>query len=186
MRVVSGTLRSRKIMAVDGMETRPTADKIKEAVFSRIGPYFSGGMMLDGYSGSGNIAIEAISRGMNQALVCDVSKQAILTIQKNIKELKIDEQVSVYHGKIEKLLEECIAKQVKFDLIYFDPPYLFQKNEELMKLINEHDLLDEEGHLILESRKEDTFSDRIGRIIKTKEVVYGSIKITYYRKEEVV
>lgn len=184
MRVVSGTLRSRKIVAVEGMETRPTADKIKEAIFSRIGPYFSGGIMLDGYSGSGNMAIEAISRGMSEAYACDISKQAIATIQNNIKSLKIEQQVHVHQVKIENLLVEVANKQLKFDLIYFDPPYLLQKNEKLMRLIDEADLLQEDGHLILESRKEDCFAEKIGKLLKIKEVIYGSIKITYYQKEE--
>ena len=80
MRVVAGTLRSRKIEAVEGMDTRPTGDKVKEAVFSRIGPYFQGGEMLDVYSGSGNIGIEAISRGMHHACLNDMSPSESKTI----------------------------------------------------------------------------------------------------------
>ena len=89
MRVVAGKFRSRKIEAVEGMSTRPTADKIKEAIFSRVGPYFQGGNMLDGYGGSGNMGIEAISRGMEHVDCFEIHPKAIATIKKNLKNFNI-------------------------------------------------------------------------------------------------
>ena len=73
MRIVAGEFRSRVIDAVEGSQTRPTGDKVKEAVFSRIGPYFDQGIMLDAYAGSGNISFEALSRGMQESYMCDVN-----------------------------------------------------------------------------------------------------------------
>ena len=181
MRVVAGTLRSRKIEAVEGLETRPTSDKIKEAIFSRIGPYFQGGLMLDGYSGSGNMAIEAISRGIEKTIVCEVNSLAVKTIKKNCQTLKISEQVEIKQRDVERYLSET---ELVFDLIYLDPPYLEQKNEELMKIINQRSLLNQDGHLVIESRKQDEFADQVGQLIKVKEAVYGITKITYYLKEE--
>lgn len=96
MRIVAGEFRSRVISAVEGNTTRPTTDKIKEAVFSRIGPYFDGGNMLDLFGGSGNMSLEAISRGMEHALVCDVSHAAVSTIHKNVKTLDVASRVTIW------------------------------------------------------------------------------------------
>lgn len=177
MRVVAGSLRSRKIEAVEGNETRPTADRIKEAVFSRIGPYFQEGAMLDAYGGSGNIAIEAISRGIQHADICEIQPKAIQTIRQNLKTLKIEKQVQLYERPIEKVLPQL---NNKYDLIYLDPPYALQKNEELIQQISELDLLAKKGVIVVESLKQDEFPLRIGQYVQTKTVVYGITRITYY------
>ena len=91
MRIVAGEFRSRTIDAVAGSATRPTADKIKEAVFSRIGPYFEGGRMLDAYAGSGNISFEAHSRGKCESWQCDISAKAVATIRSNASKLGVEE-----------------------------------------------------------------------------------------------
>lgn len=185
MRVVAGVLRSRKIEAVEGMETRPTADKVKEAIFSRIGPYFQGGNMLDVYSGSGSIAIEAISRGMDFAWLNDSSAAAIKTIQRNIQNLKLEAQTRVTQQSADEVLKTCAAAKLEFDLIYLDPPYAKQQNEVLIQKICDLALIKEEGLILVESRKEDVFNERIGDMVLEKEAFYGITKISYYRREAV-
>lgn len=183
MRVVAGTLRSRKIEAVEGMETRPTADKIKEAVFSRIGPYFQGGRMLDCYAGSGNVGIEAYSRGIEHVVCADSSRKAIQTIKKNLTTLKIAPYFEVHERKIEEVIEQCHQKGYVFDLIYMDPPYRSQKNEELIQKISDYDMLSEDGVIVIESLKEDSFSEKIGQYECVKSATYGITKISYYYKQ---
>lgn len=179
MRVVAGTLRSRKIEAVEGNETRPTADRIKEAVFSRIGPYFQGGNCLDCYGGSGNIGIEAISRGMEQVDVCEIMPKAIQTIQKNIRNLNIEKQVKIYEMPIEQVL---VHLKKQYDLIYIDPPYADQQNEKLLQQLSDLDLLASDGVIVVESLKQDVFSEKIGKYVLTKTATYGITKISYYEQ----
>lgn len=181
MRVVAGKFRSRKIEAVEGMSTRPTADKIKEAIFSRVGPYFQGGRMLDGYGGSGNMGIEAISRGIEHVDCFEIHPKAISTIKKNLKTFNIEHQVAIHRCPIEKNLDLC---KEGYDLIYLDPPYANQQNEYLLSEISKRNLLNEDGVVIVESLKEDVFKEEIEDLVCVKQVIYGITKVSYYERKE--
>ncbi|MDU2952517.1 MAG: 16S rRNA (guanine(966)-N(2))-methyltransferase RsmD [[Clostridium] innocuum] len=183
MRIVAGEFRSRVISAVEGNTTRPTTDKIKEAVFSRIGPYFDGGNMLDLFGGSGNMSLEAISRGMEHALVCDVSYAAVSTIRKNVKTLDVASRVTIWKMDYRQVLAKASQEQRTFDLVYLDPPYKKQQILHILQYLDTHDLVNELGDIICESLKEDEFPDQVGALHKVKDVTYGITRITYYRKE---
>ena len=122
MRIVAGKFGSRVIQAVEGNTTRPTTDKIKEAIFSRIGPYFDGGDMLDLFGGSGNVSFEAISRGMNTSLLCDQNGKAISTIKKNAASLDVQSQCTIWKMDYKKALQKACEEKRCFDLVYLDPP----------------------------------------------------------------
>ena len=109
MRIVAGEFRSRVLTPLKGDQTRPTADKIKEAVFSSIGPYFSGGVMLDAYAGSGNISFEALSRGMAESVLCDISAAAIRTIRSNAALLQVEARCQIYKRDVFAMREESFA-----------------------------------------------------------------------------
>ncbi|KGJ53431.1 rRNA methyltransferase [[Clostridium] innocuum] len=183
MRIVAGEFRSRVISAVEGNTTRPTTDKIKEAVFSRIGPYFDGGNMLDLFGGSGNMSLEAISRGMEHALVCDVSYAAVSTIRKNVKTLDVASRVTIWKMDYRQVLAKASQEQRTFDLVYLDPPYKKQQILHILQYLDTHDLVNELGDIVCESLKEDEFPDQVGALHKVKDVTYGITRITYYRKE---
>ena len=103
MRIVAGDFGGRKLSAVPGMATRPTTDKVKEALFNIIGPYFNGGTSLDLFAGSGGLSIEAVSRGINQAVLVDRQYQAIkqlrriLTLQNMLNNLKFIKWTLIKH-----------------------------------------------------------------------------------------
>lgn len=185
MRIVAGEFRSRVIQAVDGNGTRPTTDKIKEAIFSRIGPYFDGGSMLDLFGGSGNMSLEAISRGMEHALLCDVSAKAIATIQKNCKTLGVQERCRVWKMDYKRALRKAADEGLCFDLVYLDPPYRYQQIQSILEFLDAHDMVSDEGDVVCESLKEDVFPDQIGKLRKVKDVTYGITRITYYKKVSV-
>lgn len=182
MRIVAGKHRSRKIEAVEGMKTRPTLDKVKEAVFSSLGGTFYDGWILDLFSGSGNIALEAISRGMEHAVMVDMSFDAIATMKRNVALLKEEAACEVWKMDAKKALRQCGAKQYQFDFIYLDPPYIQKNIAELMELILEQNLLKDDGILIYEGLKEDENPTHPGLTLY-KEASYGIVKIRYYRKE---
>ena len=183
MRIVAGEFRSRVISAVEGNTTRPTTDNIKEAAFSRIGPYFDGGNMLDLFGGSGNMSLEAISRGMEHALVCDVSHAAVSTIHKNVKTLDVASRVTIWKMDYRQVLAKASQEQRTFDLVYLDPPYKKQQILHILQYLDTHDLVNELGDIVCESLKEDEFPDQVGALHKVKDVTYGITRITYYRKE---
>lgn len=184
MRIVAGKFRSRSIEAVKGVNTRPTLDKVKEAVFSMIGPYFDGGMMLDLFGGSGNIGLEALSRGFDKVIFVDKDYNAIQTITKNCSMLGIKDQVKIWKMDYRSALNQCSSDLLKFDLIYLDPPYAKQKINEILHFIDEHNLLEPGGRVIAESLKEDEFVSEYGNLKKIKESCYGITRITIYRNQK--
>lgn len=183
MRVIAGTHRSRQLKSVPGENTRPTLDKVKGAVFSSLGSYFDGGRVLDLFSGSGNIGIECLSRGMDEGVFVDKAYSAIAVIQENLKALKIDHQL-VWKMEYQKALEKCKLNELKFNLIYLDPPYKEKIIEEIVESISNFQLLEDDGVIVCETIKEYLLEDKIGKFTKYKEAVYGIVKITFYRKEE--
>lgn len=182
MRIVAGTFGSRVIKAVEGTNTRPTTDKIKEAVFSSIGPYFDGGIMLDLFAGSGNIGLEALSRGMEEIYFCDHHPRSIATIKANCATLNVNEKCHIYACDYQKMLNELAQEKKSFDLIYLDPPYRNQRIHEILTWISTHELLKKEGIIVAESLKEDMFEENYHDIYKRKDKTYGITRITIYER----
>ncbi len=180
MRIVAGEFGSRPIKSVKGDATRPTSDKIKGAIFSSLGNFFDGGRFLDCYSGTGNMALEALSRGMEQAVLVDQSRFAIAVIKENIKTLGVQKRCKVYQKDIFALLPSL---KEPFDLIYIDPPYKKQENEKLLSQLDAYHLVSKQGIVVVESLSQESWSDQIGQLVKYKEKTYRNTKITYYRKE---
>ena len=179
MRIIAGKLRSLKIETIEGEKTRPTADRVKEAVFSSIGPYFYGGKMLDCYAGSGNIGFEALSRGIDEVDGFEIDSKACACIKANVKRFKLENQYHLHQKDVMAHLDELKGE---YDLIYLDPPYAKQQNEKLMTMIAKRKLLSEEGILIVESRKEDEFKEEIADLRCYKKAYYGITKISYYER----
>src|SRR5690625_5258619 len=98
MRVIAGQFKGRRLKTVPGKNTRPTSDKIKEAVFHMMGPFFQGGQCLDLFAGSGSLGIEAYSRGMDSVTFIDHSNQAIKCIRTNVKELQMEDNSQIYRN----------------------------------------------------------------------------------------
>lgn len=185
MRIVAGDFRSRKIEAVTGESTRPTTDKVKEAVFSRIGPYFDGGEMLDLFAGSGNVSFEALSRGIETSLMCDKQRKAIETIKRNSKTLQVEKRCVIWQMDYKKALQKIVEEQRQFDFIYLDPPYKEQKIIDILTFLEEHNVIKPYADIVCETLKEDEFPEIIGSLHKVKEVIYGITRITYYKKESI-
>ena len=180
MRIIAGTYSSRRLETLPGTKTRPTLDKVKEAVFSSLGGTFTSGKVLDLYAGSGAIALEAISRGFDSAVLVDVNKQACGIIRKNIELLGVKDQCEVYPMKDTQALNKFVEKGYKFDLIYIDPPYALQHNFKILEFIDEHELLAPNGKVVIESLKEEIYKAEYDHLVYKKEAVYGIMKITYY------
>ncbi len=186
MRIVAGEFSSRKIETLAGNDTRPTLDKVREAVFSSLGTYFDGGVFLDLYAGSGAVGLEALSRGMEFCVFCEKNREAVNIIRKNIESLKVSERCKVYPVSASKLLHLLKDTEIRFDLVYLDPPYKKQENEKMILFMSENSMLNEGARIVVESLKEDTYPAKIGDMIQYKNSIYGITRITYYRKEETV
>lgn len=177
MRVVAGTFGGRPLKTLDGKITRPTTDKVKGAIFNMIGPYFDGGRVLDLFSGSGSLAIEAISRGMDEAVLVERNRQAQAIITENIKMTKAQNQFHLLKMDANKAID---VLKGPFDLVLLDPPYA---KEEIIKNITDLEdagLLSEEVMIVCESDKAVDLPEEISHFGIWKQKTYGISKVTVY------
>lgn len=151
MRVISGKYKGRKLKGFDIVGTRPTMDRVKESLFAMIQDYINDSVVLDLFSGSGNLGIEALSNGAKYAYLVDNNNIAIKTINSNINKLNMD-NVEVLKGDYKSILKSI---NKKIDIIFLDPPYKDNYIEESIKLILEYDLLSENGLIVCESNSLD-------------------------------
>src|SRR5690606_36343537 len=117
MRVISGTAKGRALKAVPGKRTRPTTDKGKEALFSIIGPYFDGGIVLDLFAGTGGLGIEALSRGAEKAIFIDMDPASIAVIRANLQAAKLDERAEIYRNEANQAIKQFVKRGLAFDYI---------------------------------------------------------------------
>ena len=153
MRIIGGKARGTKLYTLDGNNTRPTLDRVKESMFNIIQNDIQDTVFLDLFSGSGAIGLEAISRGAKKAILCDKSKDAINIIKKNIVKTKFEKQIELYELSYNKVLTNMIKE--KIDIIYIDPPYETNFAYEALKIILDKDLITQESTIIVETDREE-------------------------------
>ena len=150
MRIISGSARGLKLKAPDGLNTRPTADRIKESLFNIIAPYLYDCSFLDLFSGSGAIGIEALSRGAKDATFVDFDKNSINIIKQNIKLAKFEEKSNIYNIDVLHTIDLLSNNGKKFDIIFLDPPYDKGLLIPALKKIEDKNLLKDDGFIICE------------------------------------
>ncbi len=151
MRIISGKMRGTKLYTLEGLNTRPTMDRVKESLFNIINTKIENSIVLDLFSGSGALALEALSRGAKEAVLCDSSREAIHVIQKNIQKTRTEEETVVLHCHYEKALQELKMQQKRFDIILLDPPYATNAVEKAIEQIIRNQLLQDNGIIVVET-----------------------------------
>jgi len=180
VRVVSGSKKGLHLKAVPGVSTRPTTDKVKEAIFNIIGPYFDGGYGLDLFGGSGGLGIEALSRGIDKVIFVDRDQKAIQTIKGNLDICRLQDQAEVYRNDAYRALKAIMKREIKFDLIFLDPPYKQQKLMELIEAIHDHQLLTDNGYITAEHGSDVMLEQSIGNLTLVRHEIYGVIGVSIY------
>ncbi|WP_323610843.1 16S rRNA (guanine(966)-N(2))-methyltransferase RsmD [Erysipelothrix enhydrae] len=180
MRVVAGTFGSRPIKTLKGDTTRPTTDKVRAAIFNRIGPFFNEGAMLDVFGGSGAMAIESISRGIEHGVVFEKDTRAFNVIQDNIKTFGLESCIQLKKGDSMKLLETVSGS---FEFVFLDPPYRYEHTLEIIKLIIKRDLVVDGGLIICETDKNYDLPNEIDGYSLDCVKDYGISKVRYYKKD---
>lgn len=165
MRIISGTARGTKLYTLEGQNTRPTLDRVKESLFNIIQNDIQNSVFLDLFSGSGAIGLEAASRGAKKVILCDKSKDAIKIINKNIEKTHLKEKVELYNLDYEILLKTKINNE-KIDIIYIDPPYDSDFAMKSIEYVIKQKIADEDTIIIIETDKE----EKILEELKEKEV----------------
>ena len=177
MRVISGKSRGTSLYSLEGIHTRPTTDRVKESMFSIINFNIPDSVVLDLFSGSGALGIEAISRGAKKCYFIENSKQAADIIKKNIEKTNSSENAILKLMDFKAFLNSV---QEKFDVILLDPPYNKKMCDEAMKIIFERSLLNDEGIIVCETE----FGEVINTdFTKMKGYKYGKIALSVYKKD---
>jgi len=158
MRIITGTLKGRKINIPNTLEVRPTADRTKEGLFSVIEArrYIREARVLDLFAGSGNLGFEAISRGASRVLFVDNDRRNIRHIEKLGKEFKVSSQIRTAVSDVKSFLE---GPALPYDIVFSDPPYEYPHMEEMIETVLHEGWLNEGGWLILEHDKRHDFND---------------------------
>ena len=183
MRIIAGEFKGRSVKAVPGHFTRPIGDKSKEALFQMIGPFFDGGSCLDLFAGSGALGIEAISRGMNDAVFIDKHPKAIRTIHENINLVRIDQQTKVFRMDAFRALKVVSKNNSYFDLILIDPPYQKVDYHKILNDIMNLNLLNKGGFIVCEHDPSLELSDLASDVKVYKQVTYSATTaITIFQK----
>ena len=179
MRVISGSVRGRKLMQPENGAVRPTTDKVKESLFNIIQFDLEGSRVLDLFSGTGQLGIEALSRGASSAVFVDQSERSLKLVRANLKHTELSDRAEVYR-------EDAIAflsRGRKFDIIFLDPPYATAFVEKALLTINEFDILNDDGIIICETEADKQLPEPSFPYKKGREYKYGRIKISLYTKE---
>lgn len=179
MRIIAGNFGGRPLKTLEGKTTRPTSDKVRGAIYSMIGPFFAGGRVLDLYAGSGGLSIEAISRGMDQAVLVERDRRAQAVIEANIAMTKAQDQFRLIKRDAKQVLPTLTGQ---FDLVLLDPPYAKEEIVKTIGKLQEHDLLSPEVMIVCEMDKSVDLPETLGDLRLWKQKVYGISKVTVYVK----
>ena len=179
MRVITGKARGVVLKTPEGMQTRPTADRVKEALFSIIQFDIPGCRVLDLFGGTGQLGIEALSRGAKSAVFVDASDAACKLIRENLKRTKLENDAKVIRSDYLEYLRRC---HETFDVIFLDPPYAEVFLENSLNCITEIDILQTNGIIVTERPLEKELPWDFPGYTRSKDYKYGKTLITLYRK----
>ena len=183
MRIIGGKAKGTKLYTLEGENTRPTLDRVRESLFNILQFKLQESNFLDLFSGSGACGIEAVSRGARKAILCDKSKQAIQIIKKNVEKTHTKEKIEIYQTTFEEFLKTKLNE--KPDIIFIDPPYNTNFAYEAVKIILNNELIKEDSIIIIETDQE----KRVKQQLKELEIEimderkYGRVHLIFLNQK---
>ena len=180
MRVITGTARGVQLKTPEGMQTRPTSDRVKEALFSIVQFDVPGKRVLDLFGGTGQLGIEALSRGAKSAVFVDAGDKACNLIRENLRRCKMDNNAQIIRGDYLQYLQTC---HDRFGLVFLDPPYAEVFLENALKKITEIDILESGGIIVAERPVGKDLPWDFPGYTRSKDYKYGNTLLTLYRKD---
>ena len=180
MRVITGTARGVPLKAPKGMDTRPTMDQVKEGIFSAIQFEVEGRRVLDLFAGSGQMGIEALSRGAKSAVFVDMREDACKVVRENLAKTRLEQNARVVRADY---LSYLASARETFDLIFLDPPYAEVFLENSLKRISEIDILSDSGIIITERPFGKELPVQVPGLVRCRDYRYGKAAVTIYRRQ---
>lgn len=185
-RVISGKAKGLKLISPKGNSTRPTLDRVKESVFNIIASLVHGSHVLDLFSGTGSLGIEALSRGAEKAIFVDLDSECCNIIKENLSKTRLgtsSKAAEVSKTNAFDIIVNLAQNRIRFDIIFVDPPYNSGLAKKALEIISENDIIKENVIIIVETAFNEVLGD-IKYLSLVREKLYGSTKISFYRKLE--
>lgn len=180
MRIISGRAKGRRLKVPKGQSLRPTAARVKEALFDILPYDLSGWKVLDLFAGTGNLSLEALSRGAAEVVLVDRSRNAVQAIRDNLGRLGFAEKASVWAAPVLKSLRALARKERKFNLIFLDPPYEKGIVRSAMRMLGESDLLVKDGVVIVEHSVREEVEPNYGKLALRDQRHYGATALSFF------
>lgn len=184
MRIIAGKARGRKLLAPEGLATRPTLDRVKESMFNIIQNKVRGSIALDLFAGTGSLGLEAASRGAKECHLIDMGEDTYNKLKQNITNLKFEDLCKSYKGDAYKLLQEFSSKKITFDLIFIDPPYAKEMIPPSLEKIKKLNLLQKDGLIVTKIDSEEEAFEGYEDITLVDKRKYGNTTVCFYQYEE--
>ena len=183
MRITGGILKGRTTTVPDGkMAIRPAMDRMRESIFDIIGPDLPGKSFLDMFSGSGTIAIEAVSHGATSVSLCEMDKSKARIVLKNVAMCEeIGVRINCHFMAVELYLKRC---KEKFDYIFFDPPFPYKYRKELLETTDSRSLLNPGVIVLIHYPHEDPLPEKIGGLERIDQRIYGRSIVDFFKKSQ--
>lgn len=182
MRIISGNARGTKLYTLEGLNTRPTLDRVKESLFNIMQNKIKNAEVLDLFAGSGAIGLECVSRGAKKVFFCEKDKKALEVIKKNIQKMRVEEKVEIAFMDYKKFLD---TSENKYDFIYIDPPYDTDFIKISLEEISKNQLLKDEGLIVAETDNEEKIEEikKLDIDINIYDIrKYGRARLIFMRK----
>lgn len=180
MRVIGGKAKGRRLKALKGLNIRPTSDKVKESVFNIIGDMIDGAAFLDLCAGTGNVGIEAASRGAGEVVFVENNLRAVKLIRENLLLCNLGDYGDVIFSDAISFLK---AAERQFDIIFFDPPYLSGLLQDAVAVFEKKEMLNPDGILIAEHQSRTTLPEKIGGMVLLRRYKYGDTTLSLFKRE---
>lgn len=180
MRVITGTARGKRLVTLEGESVRPTPERVKEALFSSIQFDIEGRRVLDLFAGSGQLGIEALSRGAKEAVFVDAGKEPASIVQKNLESTGLAARAQVKNMDFEAFL---LRNRDPFDLAFLDPPYRTGLLQRALPLVAQ--TMNPGGSIFCENPSDEEMPEDAGDFVRVRSYRYGKIVITLYRRKDV-
>ena len=177
MRVIAGMAKGIRLKAPEGLTVRPTADRVKEALFSILTPRISSALFLDLYAGSGAIGIEALSRGARFCIFVEHQKNNLTIIKENLIKTKLEQNTRLIMADADKAMRRLAVENIKADLVFLDPPYSYTDISTVVCSIISHQIINHNGLIIVEhaSNNQQWAED----FTETRQKRYGDTSLTF-------
>lgn len=180
MRVISGKAKGRKLLSSKGLNTRPTADKVKESIFNILPHDFKDKEVLDLFAGTGNLGIEALSRGALNAVFIESSRYVLPVLEKNLKKCGFTDISQIIGTTVDNGIKILERRGNRFDLIFLDPPYRMGILKDTLVKISRSDILKDNALVIAEHASSEIIEGDIEKLILTDQRRYGTTLISFF------